>query len=317
MKKILLFILITVITLSTTAINVRASTDTTQLNGVKNLLDDYGAFLTDSDSDGVADAWSTVNADTPTLSEGMQKAFATGAFNLVGYEIENISLTSDHIYYFSYKMSTNAIGFNTFFSATIGGSEVRSELYEEAEGIIYGYYQFNGTQSNDTIGIYVEDLLNENLSSVKYMQLQEVMIIDVTEVFKTGNEPNDEDFNNMLKTTYYSNTLHIDELLDLEVSMRIDHYLFDVPNIFEDFPNNITMENIIRVAFFIPLMIIFYLLIPLFNFVLGGSASGSIMLGLLILAFILREVIRFIDPDFHLFGKNSYQDGYKKPKETK
>ena len=90
---------------------------------------------------------------------------------------------------------------------------------------------------------------------------------------------------------------------------------YDVPNIFEDFPNNITMENIIRIAFFIPLMIIFYLLIPLFNFVLSGSASGSIMLGLLFLAFILREVIRFIDPDFHLFGKNSYYDGYKSPKE--
>ena len=81
-----------------------------------------------------------------------------------------------------------------------------------------------------------------------------------------------------------------------------------------DFPNNITMENVIRIAFFIPLMIIFYLLIPLFNFVLSGSATGFVVLSLLILAFILREVIRFIDPDFHLFGKNSYYDGYSRSK---
>ena len=313
MKKFLLIFTI-MLTFSISTVSVSAATDEMNPSSqFTNILGDYGSFSSDSDSDGMADGFTPSNASFKSITDGVQKIFAVGTSPFYGVGNSDVVFEIGHVYYGTYDLSTNASNYNIYIqiSKAVGYYELSKAT--DTTGTIYGTVTIDEAPVSAGFGLYMSERSGVDFNSTAYFSLENFMIIDLTAAYGSGNEPTAEEFHDLLKVDYFSDTAVADQLLDFSNTVRVEHYMYDVPNMFEDFPNNITMENIIRVAFFIPLMIIFYLLIPLFNFVLGGTASGSIMLGLLILAFILREVIRFIDPDFHLFGKNSYYEGFNRP----
>lgn len=310
MKKIFLFILTLILMFSAGVNSVGASSnDITPGTKIENMIENF----TDSNSDGLDDNWTLISASNPTLIDGVQKLYATGDSSWVGITRDDIEFDSAHSYYISYNINSSSSDFRTLGRINIDSIDFEINLRDNAEkGVLSSVFSISGTQTNDTFTFFFTSATPFNSSTS--FEISEFMLVDLTTVFGIENEPTKEEFESMLKVTYFSGTVSADEIIDFDNITRVNHYMYDVPNIFEDFPSAVTMENIIRVAFFIPLMIIFYLLIPLFNFALSGSPTGSIFLGLLILAFILREVIRFIDPDFHLYGKNSYYDGYNRSK---
>lgn len=308
MKKLLLLVVTIMLTFSLSAISVRAATITPGTE-IKNLVEGF----TDSNSDGILDDWTLTGGTNPNVDKGIQKFYGSGNDTWLNLTRNDIELESSHFYYISYVVSTNASSYRSFSRISVDSVLYDFNIHEDTKGRISSIFTVDGNQTNTTLTFSFNTTTAFSVGT--HFEISEYILIDLTTLYEGGTVPTALEFEDSLKVDYFSGTVAADQVLDFNNNTRVQHYMYDVPDIFDDFPNNISMENLIRVAFFIPLMIIYYLLIPLFNFILSGSVSGSIMLGLLILAFILREVIRFIDPDFHLFGKNSYYDGYKKSKD--
>lgn len=316
MKKLYLLIVLTLVfTFSITTVSVSASNiEITPGDTIENLL--HGNFENISENDWYTPYGVISNyVEDCTAGDYSIELIYTGTGTAM--ITKELTLDAEHKYYFNVDVKiphdNTEIAYNVIFSELDNASsslfihslDSSDSSWQTTSGVI--------TISEYTnIQISVKGAISSDptASTAKYY-IDRFMLIDLTTIYGPGLEPTTTEFESVLKVSYFEGSVTADSIILFDNNSRIDHYMYDVPDIFEDFPSNVTMENIIRIAFFIPLMIIFYLLIPLFNFVLSGSATGSIMLGLLILAFILREVIRFIDPDFHLFGKNSYYEGFK------
>jgi hypothetical protein len=315
MKKLMLFILVVMLTFSIGTVKVSASSEVINPGTkITNLLGDDGGFNIDTDNNGLADNWLYADSSNGVLVDNQQYVYSSGLNTYFGLNYQLLSFEANHTYYLSFEFDTNVTNPKLDIIIPYPDADIVASRITDTTGEVRNTFTLGSSNSNNGFRAYMSDNVSTTLSSSNYFSIQKLVIIDLTQIYGTGNEPFSSEFEETLKIDYFSGTVSADEIIDFSNNTRVSHYLYDVPNIFTDFPSAVTMENLIRVAFFIPLMIIFYLLIPLFNFLLSGSATGSILLGLLILAFILREVIRFIDPDFHLYGKNSYYDGYNRSK---
>jgi|LGVE01.1.fsa_nt_gb hypothetical protein len=313
MKKILLLIFTIMLAFSVTTVNVSAA-EINPGTEFTNILGTYGAFRSDINNDGLADGWDIINSQNSSIEDNEQTIFSDGNNYSLGIKNTTVEIELNQVYYISFDIETNATNY-TSSMRIYTPSGIVNGIYEiDSDGFQSDTFTIDETPTNEGFTITIQEQALALYTTSTYLKIKEVMLINLTAAYGAGLEPTASEFEDQLKVSYFSGTVQADQIIGFDNNTRVEHYLYEAPNIFEDFPNNITMENVIRIAFFIPLMIVFYLLIPLFNFVLGGSATGFIILTLLILAFILREVIRFIDPDFHLFGKNSYHDGYNRSK---
>jgi hypothetical protein len=154
-----------------------------------------GDMSDDINLNGVADNFIQLSNDTYTLSAQGQKVLCNGDSLYAGIYYPNISLSSTHHYYFSYTFITNDV--NAYYTQsvdlrksdntqvqTIYGSTTKDTAFST---IITSSY--TNSSSLMLLLSYSSDIAN-NI----YTYTDNVILIDLTNTFGSGNEPSLADF---------------------------------------------------------------------------------------------------------------------------
>lgn len=161
-----------------------------------NLLGEIGAFLKDSNSDGLADNWTANNSGSLSLSNGIQ-SFAPIAQNGDITTTDTVSLTGSHTYYACADVNSDNTSTRLVFAGVTN-----------AHG---GSGGFERLSIRLTVGSSIDTTVqidNQLSSSWTEIQVKNVMLIDLTQMYGSGNEPTQAQ---MDLVPYFSNSRHFGE----------------------------------------------------------------------------------------------------------
>ncbi|WP_368292870.1 hypothetical protein [Dehalobacter sp. TBBPA1] len=172
------------------------STRATGTTVVPNLLQSYGDFIYDSNSDGLADGWTIENtANTSVVNE---EQIITPTSSFAGIKIPNYPITSNHLYLFCGFVDTNSQSFYSGIQKAGGGFPMTGYNPPQVSGyqFFHAYYYANNVTAIDM-------KLSTNLETgFVPFKVKKVHLFDITAMYGAGNEPSDSScetiFSNLL-----------------------------------------------------------------------------------------------------------------------
>lgn len=76
-------------------------------------------------------------------------------------------------------------------------------------------------------------------------------------------------------------------------------YVYEMPDLMSDF----SIENMFKVIFWIPLFIVFEVIVPVFNYAFSqDTPSATALSSIIIMGFVLSLVYSYINPNFKIWG---------------
>lgn len=198
-----------------------------------NLLGEVGGFHRDTDGNGLADGWLSLSVSGLSLANNIQNFTPVAQTGRI--LVSNLTFVNNHIYYVSSDINSDSTSTRFFVSGLALDSHGGSGRFERIS------LRFTGSGSTTLMGI------DSNLTSGwTQIQVKNVMIIDLTQMYGSGNEPTQAQ---MDLVPFFNNSAHFGGVLRSVGKNLFDNQLTNetiVNGVI--FPNpNVVISNFIRI----------------------------------------------------------------------